>query len=293
MKKRVVVALCLILVSAAVVWRLRPRDRAPAPQPSASSPARYPWPLAEAKYEPLSQRLPTSRGFTRLPLPSGSWGEWLRGLPMRRPGTPVRTESGAVRVPGAWPQLGAVVDLDLRRNQQCADIIYRLRAEYLWVTGRPQDISFRATDGSTLSWADWKRGVRPISTGKKLIFLKRGAPDASRASFDRYLAAVFNWCGTLSLDRDTVQVQPADLQVGDILVQGGSPGHAVLVVDLARDRSGHAQALFLQGWMPAQSIHIVSPIGRSGWVGLDPHRPLSVPMFGRPFQWSQVQRFGD
>jgi hypothetical protein len=283
--------LCLLLVLVALaVWQFRPRYQAPPPQPSAALLARYPWPLAEATYDALWRRFPAPRGFTRVALPPESWGAWLRGLPLRRPGTPVVNGAGQVRLPGAWPQLGAVVDIDLRRNEQCADIIYRLRAEWLWVTGHPEQLSFRATDGSTLSWADWKRGVRPVLAVKKLVYVRTAQPDGSRTSFDRYLAAIFNWCGTLSLDRDTVPVTPGDVQPGDILVKGGAPGHAMLIVDLAQDRAGHRQALVAQGWLPEQSIYVVSPLGQRGWFGLDPKHPIDVPMWGR-FEWSDLQRF--
>lgn len=287
------VALCLAMLLLIVARGLTPRYQAPPASGSVVALAQYPWPLAEAHYEPLSHRFPPSPGYRRDPLRPEHWGAWLRGLPLRSPGTPVVLENGQLQVPGQSPTLGAVVDMDLRRNQQCADIIYRLRAEWAWVMGAAYAVSFRATDGSTLAWRDWRRGVRPILAGKKLIYLKIAQSDGSRASFNGYLDGIFNWCGTISLERDTVPVPPHDLQVGDILVQSGAPGHAVLIVDLARDAHGRRQALFLQGWMPAQSIHIVSPPGGSGWVDLDPSRPISVPRVGRPFQWSEVRRLPD
>lgn len=240
--------------------------------------------------ESLAERFPPPAGYRRVPVPLDSWGAWLRLLPLRPRGTDIVNQAGRTIVPGTAPTLGAVLAIDVRRDQQCADIIYRLRAEYLWTKGRADEVSFKATDGSTLGWRDWRRGIRPFSLGKRLAFGKTAPADNSRAAFDTFLAAIFRWCGTISLRRDTVSVGAEDLQVGDILVKAGSPGHAVLIVDLVQDRQGNRKALIMQGWMPAQSPHIVSPRGGRGWVGLQPGRRITVPRFGS-FDWDDLRRF--
>ena len=48
------------------------------------------------------------------------------------------------------------------------------------------------------------------------------------------------------------------MRIGDVLIEGGSPGHAVLVVDMARDTiSGDRLFMLAQSYMPAQEIHIL------------------------------------
>lgn len=45
---------------------------------------------------------------------------------------------------------------------------------------------------------------------------------------------------------------------GDFLVQGGSPGHAVIVLDEAiNGKTGKRMLLIAQSYMPAQEIHIL------------------------------------
>lgn len=52
-------------------------------------------------------------------------------------------------------------------------------------------------------------------------------------------------------------VRDRDVQIGDVWVHGGSPGHAMLVVDMAADRQGRKICLLAQSYMQAQDIHLV------------------------------------
>lgn len=125
---------------------------------------------------------------------------------------------------------------------------------------------------------------------RRLVYLRSAAPDASRHSFDCYLAAVFNWCGTISLAAETVPVPAAAAQPGDVLVTTGRHGHAVLIADVARNAAGRRQALALQGWLPAQSIYVVSPRGGGGWFDLPEGEPIAVPAWGG-YDWQALRRF--
>ena len=56
------------------------------------------------------------------------------------------------------------------------------------------------------------------------------------------------------------RVQNIDaIEIGDIFIRGGFPGHAVLVVDMAiHPVSGQKAVLLAQSYMPAQDIHILN-----------------------------------
>ncbi|WP_445298457.1 DUF4846 domain-containing protein [Lacibacter sp. H375] len=46
--------------------------------------------------------------------------------------------------------------------------------------------------------------------------------------------------------------------MGDVLIKGGSPGHAVIIMDIARHRSsGKIIFLLAQSYMPAQDIRVL------------------------------------
>jgi hypothetical protein len=50
----------------------------------------------------------------------------------------------------------------------------------------------------------------------------------------------------------------ATIAIGDVFIQGGSPGHAVIVVDLAHNSlTGEKLVLLAQSYMPAQDIHVL------------------------------------
>jgi len=62
------------------------------------------------------------------------------------------------------------------------------------------------------------------------------------------------------------------LEIGDVLIKGGSPGHAMIVADMAKNERGKIIYLLVQGFMPAQDIHVVNnpaDPGLSPWFDLD------------------------
>lgn len=86
----------------------------------------------------------------------------------------------------------------------------------------------------------------------------RPAEAPTHAALGRYLVPTFGYAGTLSLSRELRPVPLPQVQPGDVLVHGGAPGHAVLVVDVAENSVTHQKYVLLaQSYMPAQSIHVL------------------------------------
>jgi hypothetical protein len=211
---------------------------APSSACAQSNTPHYLWPDAAQGRDTLETRLAPPPGFTRIPVEPGSFTEWLRRLPLRPAGTPVRLYDG--RLKGAQDRHAAVVAIDTGRQnlQQCADAIMRLRAEYLLASGIHRRIAFNATDGKPITYRGSAR---------------------DRIAFDRYLIRVFSYAGTYSLEREMRQVPVSELRAGDVFIKGGFPGHAVLVVDVAANQAtGEKRMLLLQSFMPAQDMHILT-----------------------------------
>ncbi|MFL5353067.1 DUF4846 domain-containing protein [Archangium sp.] len=283
-----------LLVLLAALLGLPGVSRAGSAQPHAPTReerARYAWLSAEHSIRPLAEALPPPSGYARVPVEEGSFGAWLRGLPLRPAGTPVRDFSGGQVLAGDDGALAAVAELDVgpANLQQCADSIIRLHAEWLWSSGQKERIAYPFTSGHLASWSRYAAGERARVSGSKVTWVKGGPADGSRASFRAYLDLVFTYAGTLSLAAKTQRPSREDVRPGDFFVLGGSPGHAVLVLDVARNSEGKHVALLGQGFLPAQDFHVLSPGEDGPWFSLDASE-VATP-FWKPFAWSALRRF--
>ena len=259
--------------------------------PTREERARYPWLTDARPIRPLAEALPPPGGFTRVPLEADSFGAWLRGLPLRPAGAPVRDFRGQELLAGQHQALAAVAELDVGRVdlQQCADSLIRLHAEWLWSRGQRERIAYRFTSGDLASWPRYAAGERPRVVGSKVTWSQGAPADDSRAAFQHYLTLVFTYAGTLSLAAGTQRPSREDVRPGDFFVLGGSPGHTVMVLDVARDAKGRRVALIGQGFTPAQDFHVLSPGQGGPWFPLEGDS-VATP-FWKPFPWSSLRRW--
>jgi hypothetical protein len=217
----------------------------------------------EARFRPPA-------GFLRQAAPGDSFALYLQRLPLKPHGALVKLFDG--RVKDNTGVYAAVVDLSIgpveagrygRRDlHQCADAVIRLRAEYLFAQGRYSDIRFRFTSGFLAEYSRWRRGERITLSGDAVSWRWAAAPSYSRAGFWEYLETVFAYAGTASLARELEGVPGDNPEIGDVFIQGGHPGHAVIVVDKAVN-GGNGRRVFLlaQSYMPAQELQVlVNPI---------------------------------
>jgi hypothetical protein len=224
-------------------------------------------------------------------IPDGSFGTWLRGLPVLpgKPnvllydGTPKRNQTAQI----------AVIDIDVGRRdlQQCADAVIRLRAEYLRQAGRGRDVCFRFTNGGAAAWSRWAEGFRPRIEGRHTSWAKAAKAASGYSVFRDYLTAVFRYAGTASLERE---LRPADrVEPGDVFIEGGFPGHAVIALDVAESPSGRA-VLLAQSYMPAQQVHVLVNPGdpaMSPWYRHDASAALETPEWR--FDSGRAMRFSE
>jgi hypothetical protein len=244
----------------------------------------YPW-LGSTVHGTIESRVAPPNGFRRVVEQRGSYGQWLRELPVKPGRPPVRLFDGRLKANQEAHHLVLDVDVGTRDRQQCADAVIRLRAEYLRAAGADDRISFLFTNGAPARWSDWKAGMRPRFHGNRVFWEQRTAPDSSYASFRRYLDLVFDYAGSFSLARELERVpDPGRVRAGDVFIQGGFPGHAVLVVDVAEDVRGRRAVLLAQSYMPAQEIHVLrNPrTPDSPWYVIDGDASLRTPEWTFP-----------
>lgn len=239
----------------------------------------YPWLTSgQPPADTLARRFPAPAGFERVPLQANSFACWLRHLPLKDADAKVLlypTEKGIAKANQAAGV--AVVALDVMPYQQCADAIIRLRCEYFWATGRADALVFHFTSGDACSWRAWRSGLRPVVSGSRVSWRKTGPADSGRKHFVRYMHTLMAYCGTASLREELRPIRCEDLSVGDVIIQGGHPGHAVLVLDIVVDDAGTRKMLLGQSYMPAQEFHVLANPGASGpWYDLG-FRSLPTP----------------
>jgi hypothetical protein len=262
-----------------------------------AAPLPYPWLDADADTSrSIARTIPPPRHAMRVATRAGSFADWLRGLPLRPAKTQVHLYDGRPK-PYQAGQV-AVVDLDTgaRDLQQCADAVIRLRAEYLWAAKAKSRVAFDLTNGMRVDWHRWAKGERVAVTGNKTRWTTGGKALATHAAFRRYLNFIFSYAGSASLERELLPRRPDAVEAGDVLIQGGHPGHAVLVLDVARDARGNRYVLLGQSFMPAQDFHVLAnpdDAKLSPWYRIDSlDAGLQTPEWG-PFRKKDLKRFKD
>jgi hypothetical protein len=221
----------------------------------------------------IATRFPAPEGFVREPMPQGSFAQYLRQCSLKVHGSPVKLYDGRIKQAQVH---AAVLDLDVGKRdlQQCADAIIRLRAEYWYEKQQFDAIAFNFTNGFRCAYRPWINGQRIQIQGNRTWWSPKADTSESYLSFRKYLDVIFSYAGTWSLERELSPVAYQSLQIGDVLIHGGSPGHAVIVVDMVvNPGSGDRLYLLAQSYMPAQEIHILknpSAPQLSPWYQLDP-----------------------
>jgi Domain of unknown function (4846) len=219
----------------------------------------YSWNTRYEIENALINRITVPAGFERIKVEPGSFSEWLRFLPLKPGKSKVMLYNGKWK----WAQGNhiAVIDIDVgdKNLQQCADAVIRLRAEYLYQSGNNEGIGFHYTSGDLIRFTDWAKGIRPKVSGNKVTMVKTGRTGEDYQNFKAYLQNLFMYAGTISLGNEMKKsINVSIISPGDVFVQSGSPGHAMIVVDVAVNPVTAERIIMLaQSYMPAQSIHIV------------------------------------
>jgi hypothetical protein len=262
--------------------------------PSVAAAEDYPW-LHDVDPVP-TQRLEAAFappvGFVRVTAEPDSYAAWLRGLPVRTDRKSVLSYAGS---PIAAPSAGVVLlDVGPRNLQQCADSVIRLHAEYQWHKGNADALGYHFTSGDLSTWKAWRRGERFKVKGARVSRVRGGSTKSDHKAFRGYLDHVFRYAGTRSLGRDSDEIA-GELQAGDFFVEGGGPGHAVILLDVAVHPDGRRAALVGQGYLPAQEFHVLSAPGGHTVDGVWFLLPakggvLDTPSW-RPFARSTARRF--
>ena len=238
----------------------------------------------------IENRFNTPAGFNRVALDTSSFGYYLRHFKLLAHKSPVLLYNGQQKSNQHVHE--AVLDISVGKKdlQQCADAVMRLRAEYLWKKKAYNDIQFNLTNGFLTTYSKWAEGYRVKFNGNKSYWEKTAKPSQTYETFLQYMEFVFIYAGTLSLDRELKSKPLADISIGDVFIKGGSPGHAIIVVDIAKNKAGETICMLAQSYMPAQQIHVLKNEQNpafSPWYVVGKGNNLVTPEW--TFEWSQLK----
>ncbi len=253
----------------------------------------YSWKMQNSDSTAAVNRIRVPAGYDRIETKPDRFGFWLQHLPLKPGNGPVYLYNG--RLKGNQTAHFAVYDIDIgtRDLQQCADAVMRLRAEYLYAVKQYGKIHFNFTSGDECNFNKWSEGYRPVIKKNRVAWVRSGKQGTDYPLFKKYLTTVFMYAGTYSLKKEMVPVKLREMSVGDVFIQGGFPGHAVIVVDMAvHQTTGKKLFLIAQSYMPAQDIHVLKNPGDeklSPWYPLDFEGDLETPEW--TFESTDLRRF--
>lgn len=294
--KRVIVLICMILILGMLTGcdtqNLQPPNADG--QPTTTVAAEITEPTAEitptpivwqvnSEGETLKERIPVPEGFSRIDCEPDSFGEFLRGQKLEPDGSPVKLYDGREKANQNVHIAVLAIDVGERDRQQCADAGLRLRAEYLYSIGEYDKISYHLTNGVLFPYSQYRAGYRLKVDGNDTSLVKSADENTSYERFRKYLDLLFAYAGTISVSKESTTIEKDDMQIGDIFVIGGSPGHCVMVVDMCENKdTGEKAFLIAQSYMPAQQIHVLKNIEQNDpWYRLS---ALSYPF--RTPEWT-------
>ena len=202
----------------------------------------------------VKTRFNVPEGYKRIESAPNTWESFLQNLPLKVHGSQVKLYDGTLK--SNTSVCLAVVDLPIgnRNLHQCADAIMRLRADYFNAQEKYSEIEFLFVTGRRFNYKTWL-----------------GTRQPNAKNYWAYLENVFDGASTLSLDKQLIHVEADQLQIGDVFIKGGSPGHAVIVVDKCTNAKGEVKFMLAQSYMPAQEIEIlINPASpESPWYDLN------------------------
>jgi hypothetical protein len=244
----------------------------------------------------LEQRFPAPEGYARIAASEKSFAHYLRSLPLKPHGTLVSYYNGEQKYNNSVYH--AVIHLPIGKKDlhQCADAVMRLWGEYLWTTQQYDRIHFNLTNGFRVDYSKWINGFRVSVQGNSTSWKEAAAaPSESYADFWKYMEFVFSYAGTLSLSKELKPVSVEEMEIGDVFILGGSPGHAVLVIDMvAHPATGEKLFMLAQSYMPAQETQILTNPKNaelSPWYALNFGETLVTPEW--KFSRNQLMRFSE
>ena len=234
----------------------------------------------------IETRYNVPAGYKRVAIEKGSFGYFLRNQKLKPYGEKALYYNGqAKRSEGIYD---SVIDVEIgdRDLHQCADAIMLIRAEYFYQKKEYDKINFNFVSGFNAQYSKWIQGYR-INPNGKGSYYKKTSPSNTYEDFRSFMNIVFGYAGTLSMEKEMKPQSLENMKIGDVFIMGGSPGHAVIIVDMAENDKGEKIFMLAQSYMPAQQTQIlINPADRNMgvWYSLKGKTVLETPEWRFPLE---------
>lgn len=234
----------------------------------------------------IETRYNVPAGYKRVAIEKGSFGYFLRNQKLKPYGEKALYYNGqAKRSEGIYD---SVIDVEIgdRDLHQCADAIMLIRAEYFYQKKEYDKINFNFVSGFNAQYSKWMQGYR-INPNGKGSYYKKTSPSNTYKDFRSFMNIVFGYAGTLSMEKEMKPQSLENMKIGDVFIMGGSPGHAVIIVDMAENDKGEKIFMLAQSYMPAQQTQIlINPADRNMgvWYSLKGKTVLETPEWRFPLE---------
>ena len=262
MKKRLSLCFCLLIcLMVGVLSACSKDDQDSSPPPSAAPPpvttpvATWP-PVIDPSGNTLLTRFNPPEGYVRVPVAEGSFGAFLRDLPLKEDGAPVLLLDGTARAD--VPQAAVILlDISGTSKQSGPRSMVRLRAEYLYSSGQTNLIVYHFLSGFTFPFSQWCEGYRVKVDGKQVEWVKSGDPSNDYKALLGYLNTLFVYSNTRALQLELMSAN--DAQLGDVFINSDSG--AVMIADMAQNpNTGDTLFMLARGSSPTQDIYILQNV---------------------------------
>ncbi len=192
--------------------------------------------------------------YYRQSVTASSFEYYLLNLPLKPFGYKTHCYDGKEKTFDV--QIGVIDMDDYSSSQRSAQAVMRLRAEYLFEAQLYGRIHFNFMNGFRCDYSRWAAGFRVNDSNNGWIQSEN--QDFSYKTFKKYIEFVFNNVTTSSLARELQKVAVQDIKAGDVFIQGGAPGHAVIILDvLHNDVNNTVKIMLAQSYSTAQQIEIL------------------------------------
>lgn len=240
----------------------------------------------------IETRYSIPEGFKRVEIEKDSFEEFLRNQKLKPYGEKALYYNGKEK--SSSGVYDSVIDVNIgdRDLHQCADAVMLLRAEYLYSIGKYNDIEFNFVSGFKAEYKKWMEGYRIKVEGNNVSYYKAKEPSNTYENFRQFMDMVFSYSSTLSLEKELDIVNIEEMKIGDVFIIGGSPGHAIIIVDMAVNDADEKIFIIAQSYMPAQQTQIlINPNDEniSPWYSLKNSKKLITPEW--TFELNKLRRF--